>query len=382
MFSPHRTNKFSCFCSIIAVLNVVAFVISVRIAKQSGQSVRKIFLDFAKSALGLLKALLRVCGIILIAFLYSLPQFIFRCLPLSFKAPVRMRRRNAAKAAIGLGQKIEMTMTDFTQRVISKRRQKRRYQGGDGVKSPLADFLGTYDMLILVAQELHYLDVINLSYVSKSVRESVLPAEDFDRRIAVFRTYTCHDMEKSRCWVCANQICLLCRQSPLIPLTTLLHHLDTCIPYCAMCYRLSINRRRPDRYERTKDPVCACAPVTGTPSLLQRLFRGRAHYKDPQTTLFRRAREVCRECNLLSADQLLAKRLPKTKRELQEGRGGRDGKVWTECGNYSCRKDLGTGPRWWVHISCRKECSSSAHRAWSDITSENKESIAVGDEAV
>lgn len=70
-------------------------------------------------------------------------------------------------------------------------------------------------MLIAVAEEMHYLDIMNLSRVSKSIREVVLPAHDFDRRVDVFRRYTCPGKEKTDCWVCDKQICAV---SSLIPI--------------------------------------------------------------------------------------------------------------------------------------------------------------------
>ena len=100
-----------------------------------------------------------------------------------------------------------MKMVGLKKALKSHRRPRSRYQGGDGERSPLSDFLGVYDIFILIIEELHYLDVINLSQVSKSVRQSVLPPEDFERRLWVIECYTCRSPSKFRCWTCSNTTC-------------------------------------------------------------------------------------------------------------------------------------------------------------------------------
>ena len=147
--------------------------------------------------------------ILLAGILYFLPEFFFRCLPLSWKAPVRIGRRHAFKAGVGVEQRAETKMSDLKTEIKNRKGTKRRYQDGEGEKSPLSEFLGIYDMLMLVTEQLHYLDMVNLSRVSKSIRESVLPAQDFDRRMTVFKMYTCDPTAKSKCWTCPNQICFV-----------------------------------------------------------------------------------------------------------------------------------------------------------------------------
>jgi hypothetical protein len=146
--------------------------------------------------------------IILVLILWYVPQSCFRCLPLSFKSKVRIGRRYALKSGLGVEQRIEHRIMELKGKYEQSRRKKGpRYQGGAGEASLLSNFLGIYDILIIVSADLHYSDVLNLSRVSKSVHESVLPAHDLDRRIAMFQRYSCSAATKTSCWICDKQMC-------------------------------------------------------------------------------------------------------------------------------------------------------------------------------
>ncbi|KAH7370966.1 hypothetical protein BKA66DRAFT_191732 [Pyrenochaeta sp. MPI-SDFR-AT-0127] len=375
----------SLFYVLISLLNIIAFVVSYRDAKKAGQSLRGMTLETIKGSFVVLRGVVRFLWLTCIAFLYYLPQLVFRCLPLSFKAPVRIGRRHVVKAALGMEQQTEMKVMKLTTDVSKMRSEKKRYRGGDGAGTPLAEFLSIYDMLILVTEQLHYIDMVNLSRVSKSVRESVLPLQDYDRRISVFKLYTCHGSEKWRCWMCENQICKTCSQRPLIPLTTLLHHLDYCTPYCTPCYNTRIARHRTPPSERLKRPYCDCAPRPANPNLYMRFMKGSSHYKSYQASLPKKAREVCRNCNLHNDMELLALRERRTIKELQEGRRSANGQVWSKCSRVTCGRDLGTGPRWWICTrigGCGKECTSWVHGQWGSKSGENKDKSTTGEEAV
>ena len=64
----------------------------------------------------------------------------------------------------------------------------------------------SYDLLMLIVRELHYVDVINLSLASKSLRDTLLPRADIAARTQALRIYTCEG-SKSECSICGNQIC-------------------------------------------------------------------------------------------------------------------------------------------------------------------------------
>jgi hypothetical protein len=145
---------------------------------------------------------------VLYGILWVLPEVFFRCLPLSLKSKVRFGRRYAFKSGLGLEQKAELGVTELKNVYkMAQRRRKSRYQGGTGDASPLSNFLGIYDMLMAVTEEMHYSDIMELSRVSKSVREAVMPANDIDRRIETFKRYTCRNDQRKDCWICDKQIC-------------------------------------------------------------------------------------------------------------------------------------------------------------------------------
>jgi hypothetical protein len=76
----------------------------------------------------------------------------------------------------------------------------------DAKAAGLADLL-KYDILVLIAKQVHYVDLINLSLVSRKVRQAVFPPSEIGARSERLRIYTCENGTKSQCWVCNIQIC-------------------------------------------------------------------------------------------------------------------------------------------------------------------------------
>lgn len=64
----------------------------------------------------------------------------------------------------------------------------------------------SYDLLMLIVRKLHYVDVINLSLASRSLRNALFPRADIAARSQALRIYTCEG-SKSECSICGNQIC-------------------------------------------------------------------------------------------------------------------------------------------------------------------------------
>jgi len=152
-------------------------------------------------------AAMKVLGVIIFAALYWVPRLLFRFLPIAVKSPVRFVRRYGVKAGQGLEEKSAMQLKTLT-KTSSGKGDKGVYEGkGNGEPAKLAEFLGIYDMLILVVENLHYVDLINLGLVSRSVREAVLPSEAYAQRMVHFKLYTCHRKGKRACWSCKMQIC-------------------------------------------------------------------------------------------------------------------------------------------------------------------------------
>ena len=68
----------------------------------------------------------------------------------------------------------------------------------------------SYDLLMLIVRELHYVDVINLSLASRNLRDALLPRADIAARTQALKIYTC-EVRKSECSICGNQICPVCQ---------------------------------------------------------------------------------------------------------------------------------------------------------------------------
>jgi hypothetical protein len=76
----------------------------------------------------------------------------------------------------------------------------------------LANFL-CHDILMLIAEQAHYIDLINLSMTSRSLRQAILPPSEIGARSERLRIHACENGTKSQCWVCNIQICEVQYQS-------------------------------------------------------------------------------------------------------------------------------------------------------------------------
>jgi hypothetical protein len=212
------------FYALISFFGILAFVGSLHETEQAS----KTWFELSKATGSVIWACMcgmpRVLAYLVLTLVWALPEAIFRCLPLSVKGPVRQARRSVWKTGLGAEQKVEMKMTVLVTEVKTTRATKGRFQGGEGQNTPLAEFLGIYDMLMLVTQELHYIDIMRLSRVSRSVREAVLPPQDYNRRLDVFKMYTCPGEEKACCWACNSQICTVSLPSRHISSNTDTHN--------------------------------------------------------------------------------------------------------------------------------------------------------------
>jgi hypothetical protein len=63
------------------------------------------------------------------------------------------------------------------------------------------------DVLTPIAYKLHYVDLVSLSLVSRSVRKAIFPDSAVDHNAEHFRVSTCDAGTKSQCWGCNIQIC-------------------------------------------------------------------------------------------------------------------------------------------------------------------------------
>ncbi|KAF1832660.1 hypothetical protein BDW02DRAFT_419576 [Decorospora gaudefroyi] len=345
----------SFFYALMALIGIYAICSTLREVKKTGKSLRNMFGDMGKLVWQLVIGIAKCLVVSSWCLIWLIPQMFFRYLPRNIQGPIRSVRRYIVKLGLGATQKTELTMVELTTELQKKKNGNQRYQGGDGEPTQLATFLSVYDILVLVSEQLHYIDIITLSRVSKSVRESVLPSQDFSRRLKIFRLYSCQPDHKLDCWTCTTQICIDCQHLPLLPRTTIHHHIDICRPYCSSCFKTHVLH---EPYE-----VCSCAPAPAYPRTpLQRFVRSFRFFTKAQRRLRKVQRPVCRECNRLTEEDLLALRERQAKLELKRGLKS-NGEVWTTCTRSGCDRDLGRGPRWWVCRQCGGECVSRFHKA-------------------
>ena len=64
-----------------------------------------------------------------------------------------------------------------------------------------------YEVLQLIAYKLHYVDIINLSIVSRRIRQVIFPKSKLAEQSELLRRSTCYGNPKSQCWACNIQIC-------------------------------------------------------------------------------------------------------------------------------------------------------------------------------
>ena len=141
----------------------------------------------------------------IVAIFYCLaliPPCLFRRLPTYIKSRARFGARYLAKTGRRVPSAREVKL-----RHMRPKNSKSRYEGGyEGKGTAFTDFL-CYDVLVLIARDLHYVDLVNLSLASKSVRDVVFPHLDFAIRSEHFKIYSCDELTKTQCWVCMIQIC-------------------------------------------------------------------------------------------------------------------------------------------------------------------------------
>lgn len=281
------------------------------------------------------------------------------------KAPVRTARRCAVKTVVRVEQKTEFALKELKTGVFNKKNPMARYKGAQGESTPLAQFLGVYDILMMVIPYLHFVDAVNLASVSKSVRNSVLPSDDLYRRLVLFETLTCSEANRVPCWVCSSQTCADCYELASVTPTTAIHHLENCEPYCMTCYYQHVALKPPPRMFKLRSNVCKCAPLSVPSSKFYKFFMPLRTSDRAGRVLRTGDRPVCRACSMLTSEEMTWRKNESGKIMLKKGQRG-DGQKWGTCAKEGCEKHLDAGPRFWVctNESCRLECTSNLHQAW------------------
>ncbi|CAI6299959.1 unnamed protein product [Periconia digitata] len=342
-------------CIILSIATVMKFYVCIRDtrdiclkAREENRSVREALVMSSIESLKVFPLLL------FYGCVYAPFSCIFRCLPISVKSRVRFARGFTVKAGQGIVDKGQMRL-EHIKKTTETSTDKAHIDLRDSQPASLADFLSVYDMLILISQDLHFVDVMNLGLVSKRVRQAVQPSDAHIQRMLHFRMYTCQSNSKSKCWICLNQTCTDCEQSRSLKQFRPFFHLDSCHPFCSSCYFSKVQRvPRTFRVSR----LCKCEPAPDKPQYLRRTWYGGPSNDPPSNRIPMVTRSICQICNDLSDEELLSRREKRTVRELKEGAVDRGLKC------QHCSKVLGRGVRWWICKCCAKECRSFYHGAW------------------
>lgn len=78
----------------------------------------------------------------------------------------------------------------------------------------LNQILAIEHLLLPIAENIHYVDLVNLSRTAKSVNELVFPPQDIVFRRAKLQGKSCSDTSKTTCWNCSRQVCHVCTSNP------------------------------------------------------------------------------------------------------------------------------------------------------------------------
>ncbi|ORY16586.1 hypothetical protein BCR34DRAFT_584250 [Clohesyomyces aquaticus] len=202
-----------------------------------------------------------------------------------------------------------------------------------------------YDILQLIAGQLHYVDLVNLSLVSKRVRAAIFPSLEDSAEDRQLRFYSCEGDKKTACWTCGIQVCQVCLKLRNAKDSITSFHMRCCEARCSKCFREALVPVISGHF------ACACYR-DGHTSYVSGLYR------------HSQSRYVCRDCNKLNDKKLCA---------LREER---DKEVYRRLTTQSlacakCKELLPrTGMRWWVHTQagCGRECRASCHPGYIEKT--------------
>lgn len=136
---------------------------------------------------------------------------LFLCLPKQMQRPIHFSTRYASKW--GFYQKSSANI---------KLGQIPRHHHRGVIKKEAADMALVnallYDIVVLIAPKVHYVDLVNMSMTSKRVRATMFPTTEEKVRYRQLRLYSCYGNTKSECWICHIQICNVSSPSSLVGL--------------------------------------------------------------------------------------------------------------------------------------------------------------------
>ena len=206
--------------ALIASLNIIVCICVCKMILRTSENRPK---PIGRTLLYLAAELPRFMVLVLTAIIRLIPMIIMRFLPHSARARLSFACRYVTKAGQALEEQSEIQLQTIRHKSKKEPEQHQYVAKGVGRPNRLTEFLGIYDILILVLKNLHYTDIATLSLVSRSVREILVPTGAHAQRILHLQMYTCRRRAKAQCWSCTNQICTVSTSIHLALFTTPLH---------------------------------------------------------------------------------------------------------------------------------------------------------------
>ncbi|KAL4798207.1 hypothetical protein BDV19DRAFT_386493 [Aspergillus venezuelensis] len=297
--------------------------------------------------------------VVITAILKCLGTYIVRLLPQPMQTRVYFARRwlskwtnGQQKSAAKISEKVNTQLKSIPRRVKTKAVTLGKKDG----KTLLVDVLETGAVIPIIAEQLHHLDLVNLSLASRAVYKALYPTSnqvksktETDKKGHInpeqepryLRVLTCSGNEKLQCWGCGMQVCNDCKSFQCHRPTTVTYHMQLCRARCSPCALAKVPQYRWDR-------KCTCTQDGRNPVETQ---------DRDWNSLFKRV-PVCRECERKPVEQ------------VTEIRAERDRQVYRRLVQQPMSCDVCSialkrrGAVWWVCKTCGRECCSSEHPGW------------------
>ena len=135
-----------------------------------------------------------------IAFPWAVLVQLFACLPQRIQRPIRFYIRYIAKWAHHRKDSVKAKSRQIRLRKRFKIVTKKN------TDKALAKTL-IYDVVLLIAPKVHYVDLVNLSMASRRIRATMFPSGGKQDQEQGLRRYSCYNNRKLECQVCGIQIC-------------------------------------------------------------------------------------------------------------------------------------------------------------------------------
>jgi hypothetical protein len=215
------------------------------------------------------------------------------------------------------------------------------------------------EILIMIAENLHHVDLVNLSRSPTSLRRAFFGDEDPQGVTGMLKRYTCSEpaaSPKTACAVCRGLMCRVshspqhrvcalngktlqdCRApgTVQVPRPAAFRHLTRCLPACSKCF-----------FQK----YCVSKWWSGLGAPLRDVERQGGTFPQGQA-------QVCRLCVALSPEDRAATLERAWTREVQ-----RLERLRLAC--FVCNRALPeTGMRWWIDAVAGEECLWEGHPGW------------------